>query len=40
MSKYFFMAEWQKNTSRLHTFIPPPGPSPPGMTLIDFPGSD
>jgi len=23
----------QKNTSRLHTFIPSPGPSPPGMTL-------
>jgi len=26
-------AEWQKNTSRLHTFILSPGPSPPGMTL-------
>jgi len=25
--------EWQKNTSRLHTFIPSAGPSPPGMTL-------
>jgi len=25
--------EWQKNTFRLHTFIPSPGPSPPGMTL-------
>jgi len=25
--------EWQKNTPRLHTFIPSPGPSPPGMTL-------
>jgi len=25
--------EWQKNTSRLHTFIQSPGPSPPGMTL-------
>jgi len=25
--------EWQKNTSHFHTFIPPPGPSPPIMTL-------
>jgi len=25
--------EWQKNTSRLHTFIPSSGPSPPRMTL-------
>jgi len=25
--------EWQKNTSLFHTFIPSPGPSPPGMTL-------
>jgi len=25
--------EWQKNTSCLHTFIPSPGPSLPGMTL-------
>jgi len=25
--------EWQKNTSRLHTFIPSPGPLPPEMTL-------
>jgi len=24
--------EWQKNTSRFHTFIPSPGPLPPGMT--------
>jgi len=33
--------EWQKNSSRLHTFIPTPGPSPPGITLpIHLPGSD
>jgi len=25
--------QWQKNTSRLHTFIPSSGSSPPGMTL-------
>jgi len=25
--------EWQKNTSRLHTFILSTGPSPPGITL-------
>jgi len=25
--------EWQKNISRLHIFIPSPGPSLPGMTL-------
>jgi len=26
--------EWQKNIYRLHTFIPSPGPSLPGMTLL------
>jgi len=26
--------EWQKNTFRLHAFIPFAGSSPPGMTLL------
>jgi len=30
---YMWNTEWQKNTSRLHTFIPSPSLSPPEMTL-------
>jgi len=32
-TNHMWNIEWQKNTSHLHTFIPSPGPSPPGMTL-------
>jgi len=32
-SDHKWNTEWQKNTSRLHRFIPYPGLSPPGMTL-------